>query len=324
MGYCTIYRFFHYPLPSPPTTPSKKQIDSDAAEPKPPQSEPNGDGDGVPFEFPIPQVDASSLPCRSRISQFLILPPFQNSGLGSLLYSSIYEYYLSHPQTVEITVEDPNESFDDLRDLNDLKYLRENEPEFLALRINTSVQVSRKGKGFGGKAKASVVPVGQILDLPTIDSLRHRTKLAPRQFQRLVEMHLLSLIPSSIRRSLLHENPPSGLSEKETREWEHEYRLWGLVVKQRLYRHNRDMLMQLEARERVEKLEEAAGNVELDYGRLLGIAKHRARRDVEKGLERSGEGGDGEIGGLKRRAEGGVDGGSEAKKVRLTEGNGEV
>ena len=60
---------------------------------------------------------------RLRLSQFVIVPPYQQEGHGSALYSAIYRYVLSSPDIAELTVEDPVEAFEDLRDRNDLKML---------------------------------------------------------------------------------------------------------------------------------------------------------------------------------------------------------
>ncbi|PSN37476.1 Histone acetyltransferase type B catalytic subunit [Blattella germanica] len=61
---------------------------------------------------------------RPRISQMLILPPFQKIGLGAQLLDSIYRYYIAHPRVVDITVEDPSEEFQRLRDFVDVKNCR--------------------------------------------------------------------------------------------------------------------------------------------------------------------------------------------------------
>ncbi len=45
---------------------------------------------------------------------------------------------------MEITVEDPNEAFDDLRDVVDLKFLRQL-PEFNAITLNTKVVLPDQG-----------------------------------------------------------------------------------------------------------------------------------------------------------------------------------
>ncbi|OBT68213.1 hypothetical protein VE03_02411 [Pseudogymnoascus sp. 23342-1-I1] len=252
MGYSTVYNY--YPLipklPLPARGTKRKAISLPA----------NSD-----VSIPFPDESLSDLPIRSRLSQFIVLPPFQGGGHGARFYSAIFAHYRSDPQTVELTIEDPNEAFDDLRDLNDLIYLR-NLPEFQALEINTGASVRRKGR----------VPSDEIIERAPINELRKKVKIAPRQFQRLLEMQLLSAIPISIRKSLTLERKAvantAGAKMKE-----HEYRLWCLLVKQRLYKHNKDSLMQLDRGERIDKLEEAAGNVESDYARLL--------RKLDKGEE---------------------------------------
>ncbi|KAF9913916.1 histone acetyltransferase 1, partial [Lobosporangium transversale] len=55
--------------------------------------------------------------------QFLILPPYQQQGHGSRLYQSLYNDFCSRKEIREITVEDPNDDFSDLRDRNDMKHL---------------------------------------------------------------------------------------------------------------------------------------------------------------------------------------------------------
>lgn len=51
------------------------------------------------------------------------------------LYSCLYQHCLSRPEVAELTVEDPAEAFEDLRDRNDLRYLVDqgvpNDPRFL-------------------------------------------------------------------------------------------------------------------------------------------------------------------------------------------------
>lgn len=40
---------------------------------------------------------------RPRISQMLVLPPFQRNGVGLQLLDKIYRYYISQPRVVDIT-----------------------------------------------------------------------------------------------------------------------------------------------------------------------------------------------------------------------------
>lgn len=70
-----------------------------------------------------------------RLSQFVILPPYRRQGHGSRLYNALFDYVLTLPKVVELTIEDPSEAFEDLRDRNDLKRLRQslkNSPELRA------------------------------------------------------------------------------------------------------------------------------------------------------------------------------------------------
>lgn len=62
---------------------------------------------------------------RNKISQFVVLPPYQKSQHGSSLYNSIISFWNGDNTVEEITVEDPNEKFDDLRYRNDFKRLFE-------------------------------------------------------------------------------------------------------------------------------------------------------------------------------------------------------
>ncbi|CAO3626038.1 unnamed protein product [Cunninghamella blakesleeana] len=102
---------------------------------------------------------------RMRISQFLILPPYQNQGHGLQLYKIIYELFSKRSDVCEITVEDPNEGFQDLRDKCDLRYLQEHNA-FNNLYL----------------------PIPQI----TIQNLQKQFKLTNRQIQGCIEMYLLS------------------------------------------------------------------------------------------------------------------------------------
>lgn len=62
---------------------------------------------------------------RPRVSQFLILPPFQRKGIGSKLLSTIYEHYQAQEKVCDITVEDASEDFQRLRNTTDSRLLKE-------------------------------------------------------------------------------------------------------------------------------------------------------------------------------------------------------
>ncbi|KAK4141655.1 acyl-CoA N-acyltransferase [Dichotomopilus funicola] len=260
-GYSTVYRFFHFRPLTPPQSPTESDIEKATL---------------------AQDFDLSELPCRSRISQFLIIPLFKSKGLGSKLYSHIFQEYINHPQTVEITVEDPNEAFDDLRDIADLHYLR-TLPEFLALRINTDITIPEAGAA-----------PNNIVDKDAAEAVRIKAKIAPRQFARVLEMHLLSTQPASLRESFAQlaeastaESKASssataaGKPERATAAQLHEFRLWRLMLKKRVYKHNRDALGEFEIPERIVKLTDAVDNVKFDYERLLDRAERQLEEEKE-------------------------------------------
>lgn len=237
-GYSTVYKFFplqRYPLGA--------------------KAEPRQD-----LELPTQEFPLSGLRSRSRISQFIILPNFQKTGNGSRLYRAIYEHCLRDPHVIEVTVEDPNEAFDDMRDVTDLLMLRQ-KPEFTALMLNTDIRIPRQG----------AAPRGVVHEVKA-EETRCLYRIAPRQFSRVLEMHLMSKLPDSVRPTLAEDTDRPRPTKAET----HEYDLWKLFVKQRLYRHNKELLSQLDRSERIDKLNETLGSVELEYARLVALADRRS------------------------------------------------
>jgi histone acetyltransferase 1 len=265
-GYCTTYRFFLLLVPTPPSSPI--QATSSALE---------------DLELGKDDFDLTSLPCRSRISQFIILPPFQGRGIGPLLYRAIYDRFLQHGPTVEVTVEDPNEAFDDMRDIADLYHLR-SLPEFAALRLNTSL-VLPSPDGW--------VPQN-IVDPAAAEAARRKAKMAPRQFARVLEMHLMARLPDAVRPGIAppdDDGPPVAAATKPTKEQCHELRLWKLIVGQRITRQNKDALGELEIPARIKKLDETVSSVAFDYARLLLKAEPYAESlgGGERGAKRKAE-----------------------------------
>jgi len=198
---------------------------------------------------------------RLRLSQFVILTPYQRQGHGSELYKAIYEYILKHDGIAELTVEDPAEAFEDLRDKNDLKMLLSNQ-HFMAEgfggqeshgggRVGGIGRGGKSGRG-GAKTSASRGKLAPPVDKMWVEKWRKELKIAGRQFQRLVEMLILLLLDPS---------DSAGL------------RAYRLQVKERLYRFNFEILAQLEKEERHDKLEETFQSVREDYHRILALIR---------------------------------------------------
>jgi histone acetyltransferase 1 len=235
VGYSTVYRFFYFGRPITP----------------PPES-----GE---WELPDGNLDLATLPCRTRLSQFIILPTFQGKGNGAKLYKSIFQHYHKYDQTHEFTVENPNEAFDDLRDICDLAFLK-TMPEFSDLKLDSSATIPKIG------------PVPNLINGgDKLEEIRLKATIAPRQFHRVLEMYLMSQLPLSVRPSMALDDDPPAPSPAD----KHLERLWQLIVKQRLYRHNREALSQIDQSERIDKLQQTLTGVELEYARILA-AHYRA------------------------------------------------
>lgn len=248
-GYCTVYRFY---MLEPPTAPTSFNADKE-------------------FEFTQINFDLSTHPSRLRISQFLILPPFLHKGNGTRLYRTVFQDLHRDEHCKEITVEDPNEAFDDLRDYNDLRFIR-TLPEVDSIKINTKFKPNGVQDAFN------------IVDPRAVAVLKKRTKIAPRQLGRLIDMHLMSCLPDSVRPRIEMEASLSLPSANDKRM----YGLWKQMVKARIYRHNIDALQQMEKSERIEKLEETQKSVEFEYLRLLALSESRDMAASGIGREENG------------------------------------
>ncbi|KTW28400.1 hypothetical protein T552_01662 [Pneumocystis carinii B80] len=103
---------------------------------------------------------------RARIAQFVILPPFQRNGHGGKLYDALYTYILSDSKIQEITVEDPSDEFQDMRDKQDI----------IRLKISGV---------FNEKEFKPPIPYLWILET------QKKTKMSLNQFFRCIEIALL-------------------------------------------------------------------------------------------------------------------------------------
>ncbi|KAH4256370.1 histone acetyltransferase type B catalytic subunit [Parastagonospora nodorum] len=261
-GFSTSYRCWIFPtfdimratkqLPSPPPEAS--------AEPQkytPPRL--TQDPETFLFNEKLDRLETSS---RERISQFLILPPYQGQSLGAHLYDIIFEDLVKKPFIYEIPVEDPSEAFDAMRDYSDIVYLRKLSAfQSLSVASNLPPESLRKD---------SPIPRNQILGNGTdLEKLRHETKIVSRQFYRMVELHLLSTIPSSNRNRARITRKAKSSNENDRK-----YYFWRLALKHRIYGQNADALDQMEVSEKVEKLEAAVDNQQEEYEeRLEGLEK---------------------------------------------------
>lgn len=256
VGYSTTYRFLTFVKSSANYKVTAKEFDFSSTD----------------------NLDVLALPYRGRISQFLIIPPHAHQGHGSMLYATIFKYFLDDPSCVEFTVEDPNEAFDDLRDYCDFtRLLQSNTLEKIRMEHNLDPKLFLHSPG-------RKVPVGKIVDKALLATIRNENKLAKRQFARLVELWLLSRVPSTSRQP---GTARLTRKAKSSDEGDRAMYFWRLLVKQRIYKQNRDKLTDLESTDVVKHLEETTNNLLEDYERLLGVlaakALDGAANDVSEG-----------------------------------------
>ena len=215
------------------------------------------------------RVDPLEQPSRERISQFFILPPYQGQSLGAVLYETIFDDLAKKTFIHEITVEDPSESFDAMRDYSDIKYLR-TLPSFNSLALPATIPREKL-------AKSAPIPRDEILGSGVdLNQLRQETKIVSRQFNRMLELHLFSTIPPANRKRQRITR-----KDRSTNENDRKYYFWRLALKDRIYRQNRDSLENMEEGEealtsaqKVEMIEAAVDNQQAEYEeRLQGLEK---------------------------------------------------
>ncbi|XP_074605362.1 histone acetyltransferase 1 [Brevipalpus obovatus] len=150
---------------------------------------------------------------RPRISQFLILPPFQRKGLGARLLRNIYNCYSPDCNIVEITVEDPSEEFSHLRDFVDCE---------LCMELK-SFQDSELKKGFSeemvretqAKYKLNRKQIRRVYEILKLRSVKKFDDEEMRSF-RLEVKNRLHAPYLKMKRSPITEGDTS-LHSKETR-----------------------------------------------------------------------------------------------------------
>jgi len=107
---------------------------------------------------------------RPRISQMLVLPPFQRQGIGANLLRTIYNQYLGMDEVLDITVEDPSVDFQYLRDFVDcenLSKLASFQPKLLKKGFSEGMAKEARSKLKVNKKQAR--RVYEILRLRTTD-----------------------------------------------------------------------------------------------------------------------------------------------------------
>ena len=113
---------------------------------------------------------------------------FLDNILAAELYKAIYQYIVNHENIAELTVEDPAEAFEDLRDKNDLQMLFSN-PQFMAEgfggqeshgggRVSGIGRAGKSGRGAKKGASASKGKLVPPVDKVWVEKWRKQLKIA--------------------------------------------------------------------------------------------------------------------------------------------------
>lgn len=175
---------------------------------------------------------------------------------------------------MELTIEDPNEQFDALRDTADYCLLR---PEFLKHNVNLNPDPLG---AYSQKKRPRNVPTSALIPTKLLHDIRKSFKIEPTQFAHVLEMYLLGQIPQS-HRLAGGTNLARLLIKKFKAENEDDrrYYWWRMLTKQRLYKKHKELLNELELLDRVEKLDATVQNVEEGYEITLDALEGRLPED---------------------------------------------
>lgn len=183
---------------------------------------------------------------------------------------------MADPTIFEMTVEDPSEEFDKLRDMNDFDVLR---PQFDAvdLKIDTSPFTTVE------RGRLKLVPTAKLLPLEKLQEIRAKNKIASRQFARMVEMYLLAEIP--LQHRLLGGASLTSLKIRGARApnpHDRSYYWWRLLLKQRIMKKNEDILQQVPLEERLPQIEDSARGQEDEYEGLIYTYAMRRAKEADR------------------------------------------
>ncbi|KAI9342913.1 acyl-CoA N-acyltransferase [Obelidium mucronatum] len=188
---------------------------------------------------------------RMRISQFLIMPPFQKQGHGKQLYNAMKRDFVSRKEVTDFGVEDPNEDFSNLRDICDIQFLLA-EVE----RIKSFGNTDQQSVSLDFLTRPAIPSASNVTGSSTneaIDKVVENIKsgiykLSKAQGERCIEMIRLKFLDRSNK-----------AAAKDFR----------LLVKRRLYKRNEEALSGMDSAEMQEKLQETFLNVEEGYRDIL-------------------------------------------------------
>eukprot|EP00049_Salpingoeca_infusionum_P012374 m.226201 g.226201 ORF g.226201 m.226201 type:complete len:476 (-) comp15165_c0_seq2:497-1924(-) len=124
---------------------------------------------------------------RPRISQVIVLPPYQRQGHGKRLLRAAYQYGMTLDNLVDITVEDPAPSFTKLRDVVDLENCMQHKDlvhfKFVSTFPTAFLELAQS------KLKLSRLQTRRMYEILALFAVQ-RGELMPEQFETIVQTRL--------------------------------------------------------------------------------------------------------------------------------------
>lgn len=181
---------------------------------------------------------------------------------SATFYSLIYLSLLNRPDIAELTIEDPSEAFQDMRDKVDLRTLLSGKVfEVIQPSTPSSSSTEAVKQALSEKSNGAEPVAGFIPSMSWRDATKKEWKLAARQWARVLEMGLLTKLYEFEGNASLAKSKKKDREARET--------MYRLMVKERLWRFNYEILAPMEKSERRETLQSTYESVKDDYERLL-------------------------------------------------------
>jgi len=146
---------------------------------------------------------------RPRISQVLILPPFQRQGHGRRLLTAIYDDLRQDTRVQDITAEDPSDEFIALRDLVSLELCQSLLPEIFTHK--SILQSTRPSKEIIDQArqvcKMTKQQTRRVYEMSILLAINQHDDKEMRRFRLAVKQRLFEPLQFNKRRNLQFADP---------------------------------------------------------------------------------------------------------------------
>jgi len=146
---------------------------------------------------------------RPRISQVLILPPYQRKGHGRRLLTAIYEDLRKDSRVQDVTAEDPSDDFVALRDLVSLELCRKYLPEVFSKEaiLKTDRMTKEMIEQAQQICKLTKQETRRVFELCFLQSINQLDEEQMKRFRLIIKKRLFEPLQFDKRRRLQLADP---------------------------------------------------------------------------------------------------------------------